>query len=104
MNEEVALIVKVQFFVLLHAASVACVRLLAASAADDAAVGHANMRPLATCVQLLLRSCAKQRALRTASRPELGYHYFHWSAHFSSFFVSICLQTARISKLSVQIV
>ena len=104
MNEEVALIVEVQFFVLLHAASVACVRLLAASAADDAAVGHANMRPLAACVQLILRSCAKQRALRTASWPELWYHYFYWSAHFSFVFVSICLQTARISKLSVQIV
>ena len=90
MNEEVALIVEVQFFVLLHAASVACVRLLAASAAYDAAVGHANMRPLATCVQLLLRSCAKQRALRTASRPELGYQNLNWSSHFSSFFVSLC--------------
>ena len=90
MNEEVALIVEVQFFVLLHAASVAGVRLLAASSTDDSAVGHANVCPFTTCVQLILRSCAKQWALRTASRPELGYHYFHWSAHFSSFFVSIC--------------
>ena len=96
MNEEVALIVEVQFFVLLHAATVAGVRLLAASAANDAAVGHANVCPLATFVQLILRSCAKQRALRTASRPELGYHYFYWSAHFSSFLFQYALKLPEL--------